>query len=207
MSDSTMIKIGLTGGIGCGKSTVAKMLTQRGIPVIQADELAKQIMQSDPDVKRRLVDLLGDEIYTSDGSLNRKRIADLIFSNAALRNRLNAIVHPVVIALQQEELERLAQTGMAMAAVEAALIYEAGSHSTFDVILVVAAPEKVVLDRLKRRDPLSEDDIRKRLAAQIPVAEKVRRADYVIDNKGTKSELEAQCDAFIQWVKKQYNMF
>lgn len=196
-----MLKIGLTGGIGSGKTVVAHMLQERGIPIINADRVAKEMMQNDPAIRNELVQAFGSEIYTPDGNLNRSKMAALIFSDPDARERVNAIVHPRVLQFQENEMQRLEKQGTPIAGVEAALIYEVGSEYQFDVMVVVAAAQTTVVERLSKRDAMTKSEIQNRMAAQMPIEEKMARADYVIENDSTMNELKHQVDLFIEWLK------
>ena len=181
-----MLKIGLTGGIGCGKSLVAKFLKQEGIPIINADQIAKEIINSNPEVKSKLIAEFGAHIYTSVGMLNRKKVAEIIFANNKAREKINAIVHPYVIQRQEEKLEQIEKKGQTdIAGVEAALIYEAHAEHQFDFMVIVSAPQELVIERLQNRDGLTRTEIMKRIRSQMPIEEKINRADYVIHNEGS----------------------
>jgi dephospho-CoA kinase len=195
-----ILKIGLTGGIGSGKSMVANLVRQRGVPIISADQVAKDIMQTNPAVKAELIRAFGKDIYRADSTLDRRKVADIIFSDPAARARINAIVHPRVLQFQHDEMARHEADGQSMVGVEAALIFEAGSEHQFDVIVVVTASQHHVIERLKSRDGLTEPDILNRIAAQMPLAEKAARADYVIANDGTLEELEHEVERFMTWL-------
>lgn len=199
-----MLKIGITGGIGCGKSAVCRLLEQNGIPIIQADLVARELMETHPKIRSQIKAAFGDEIYLPDGKLDRKRLAEIIFNDEAAKLRINRIVHPHVIAYQKDRLEQLAQTGKYhFAGVEAALIFEARTESQFDVIVVVAASEQTVIQRLMQRDGLSREEISKRIAAQMPLSEKIKRADIVIYNDGSLDELNHKVKRLFMWLNNQ----
>lgn len=199
-----MLKIGITGGIGCGKSAVCRLLEQNGIPIIQADLVAREMMETHPQIRSQIKAAFGDEIYLRDGKLDRKRLAQIIFNDETAKLRINRIVHPHVIAYQKDRLEQLAQTGKYhFAGVEAALIFEARAESQFDVIVVVAASEQTVIQRLMQRDGLSREEISKRIAAQMPLSEKIKRADIVIYNDGSLDELNHKVKRLFMWLNNQ----
>ena len=177
-----MLKIGLTGGIGCGKSLVADFLKEEGIKIVSADQIAKEIVNSNTEVKSKLITEFGADIYTLNGVLDRKKLAAIIFTNKEARSKINAIVHPYVIKHQGKELKKIEKSGKAdIAGVEAALIYEAHAEHQFDVVVVVRAPLEIVISRLQKRDGLSRSEIMNRIRSQMPLEEKMRRADYVIN--------------------------
>ncbi len=182
--------IGITGGTGCGQTTVANLFGDLGARVIHADDIGHRILQSDPSVRQELVAAFGKSILNRDGSINRKMLGDLVFKDQTKLYRLNAIVHPHMIAEVVEQLEEARQSGkFPLIVVDAALIYELSLEHMFDAIVVVTARLKERVRRLKERDGLSEREIMKRIQSQIPVQEKARWADYVIRNTGTLEDL------------------
>ena len=199
-----MIKIGLTGGIGSGKSLVAQFLSENDIIMISADQIAKQLVNTDTNIKKQLITEFGTDIYDEHGKLNSAKVAQIIFSNEQARQKINSIVHPHVLNQQQAILEDLEQHGAVdIAGVEAALIFEAGSENQFDYIIVVHAPYEKVAARLKKRDHLSEQQIQQRIESQLPVQEKIKRADYVIHNDGTIEELKTKVRELITWLRSK----
>ena len=182
--------MGVTGGIGSGKSTVCKMFESLGVQVLYTDDIAKEVSNSNPAVRAAIVKLLGSSAYNSDGKLNREFVSYRIFSQKRLQQKLNAIVHPEV----EKEIDRRSTepgiNGNNIVIVEAALIYEAGLDKKLDVVVVVDADEKLRVDRLRSRDAAKETDIRKRMKAQWNPDVKLKKADYVIHNNGTIHDLE-----------------
>ncbi len=191
-----ILKIGVTGGIGSGKSEVCRMFEKRGVPVIYADAVARDISNYDAEVQTLLRRLLGDKAYTSDGVLDRAYVASRIFSNSGLRKKINAVVHPRVERSIAGKVEELDRAGKRMVIVEAALIYEAGLDKTLDVILVVDADEETRIARVMGRDGVVREQVLHRIASQRDPAAKVNAADYVIGNNGTKEELEQKVTFF-----------
>ena len=199
-----MLKIGITGGIGCGKSEVCRMLEQQGIPIIHADLVAKEMMDKNEEIKSQVKKVFGEEAYLSSGKLDRKRVAEIIFNDGEAKLTINNIVHPHVIQYQKTELEKLKRSGKhRFAGVEAALIFEAGAGQQFDVIVVVAASEQTVVERLMKRDELSREQIRRRIKSQMPLAEKIKRADIVIHNDGSLDELNHEVNRLLYWLNNQ----
>lgn len=184
------LRVGVTGGIGSGKSVVCSLFRDYGIPLIEADSLARILMIHDVLLKNRIVAAFGREMYYADGSLDRQAMAKLIFSDPGRRKQLEAIVHPRVI----KEVDRLfGDIGdVPYAIVEAALIYEAGLHKHLDYVIVVDADEKQRIGRIHERDGVTEEEIRQRMKAQMSVEEKRRLSDFVIFNNGTLEELQQQ---------------
>jgi len=197
-----MIRIGITGNIGCGKSEVCKLLKKSGIPIIRADQVARLLMNSKESIKSQIIEIFGEETYLPNGELNRKKVAQIIFNDDAAKQKINEIVHPHVLQYQQQTLDRLSNSDkFKIAGVEAALIYEAGSESQFDFIIVVSSESETVINRLAGRDGFDRDEILKRIASQMDLSEKVKRADFVIQNDGTLIDLEKEVDKLLIWLQ------
>lgn len=215
-----MLRVGLTGGLGSGKSTVAARLRELGAQVIEADELGRELMEPGHAVYDDIVRVFGPEIVASDGQLNRRKLADMAFSGGRL-DELNAIVHPAVIAAQAKWMgDVFARDPNAVAVVESALIFEverdarargeaegvlADWRRRFDRVIVVTAPDEVKIARYAAKVAQSgqgraaaEADARARLARQIPDHAKAGRADFVLDNSGDLMQLQRQTEAIWQ---------
>lgn len=173
-----MLKVGLTGGIGSGKSTVAKLFEKLGIPVYYADAEAKRVMNEDPELKSGIISVFGKEAYIDD-ALNRKYIASIVFNNKEKLATLNAIVHPATI--RHGELWMQSQTGP-YAIKEAALIFESGVNRYLDYVIGVSAPVSLRTGRIIARDMITEEAVESRMQNQLNEAEKMRRCDFVIVN-------------------------
>jgi len=186
---SNYIIVGLTGSIGSGKSTVADIFERSGIPVLRADQIAKELMASDPEMIAAIGEEFGPEAY-QDGQLNRGYLASRIFTDPVRLKRMNAIVHPRTIAEQGVRARTLIDAGSRVVACEAALIFESGGEGRFDYIVVVDADRALRLERAAGRDGASIEEIDRRDAAQIPAERKVEMADFVIRNNGSLEELE-----------------
>jgi len=179
-----MLHIGITGGIGSGKTTVCRIFEKLGIPVYYADTRARQLMTEDPELKAGIVELLGKDAYLENGELNRPWIARRVFDNPDLLKKLNGLVHPAVARDGLLWQEKHSRTHVPFTLKEAALLFESGTHALLDKIIVVKAPEQVRIQRVVNRDKVSGEEVRKRMRQQMPEEEKVARADYVIDNSG-----------------------
>ncbi len=188
-----MLLVGLTGGIGTGKSTVARMLARRGAVVVDADDLARRAVAPGTPGHARVVARFGRGILGPDGAIDRKRLADVVFSDPAARRDLEAIVHPEVARMFAEEAARHRGTDRIVVYV-APLLVEAGRADEFDVLVVVTAPEEAQVERLVRGRGMTEGEVRARIAAQLPQEEKAARADVVLDNGGSIEELERQVE-------------
>ena len=196
-----MLKVGLTGGIASGKSVVGEMFVALGAHLVQADRIAHQLMLPGESVYYEVVAHFGREILNYDGSVNRAKLAEAAFGSAtpaASRiQELNRIVHPAVIRSQDEWMEEMErQDPRAIAIVEAALILEAGAAKHFDRLIVVTCSDEQRIARFAARQKLSLEDARKevvrRMAAQLPEAEKIKAADYVIDNSASIEHTQEQ---------------
>jgi dephospho-CoA kinase len=179
------VTIGLTGGIASGKSTVAGLFAELGVPVVDADAIAREVVEPGSEALREIVAELGESVLTPEGALDRKRVASIVFADASARKRLEAITHPRIAARSAEKISALRESGAPYVLYEAALLVENGSYRAFAALVVVSASEATQLARLVERDGMSEADARARLAAQLPLAEKVKVADWVIENDGT----------------------
>ena len=179
--------IGLTGGIGSGKSTVAKVLCALGYPVYDADAAAKSLYDRHPTLTDEVVRCLGDGVLHQNGSLNRQALADLVFADAEALSRLNGLVHPVV--RQDFEAWRRKQGGLGEAVVfrEAAILFESGSHVDCDVVWAVSAPVEVRMGRVLTRSGLTQAEIQQRMDRQWPAERIQEMADLVLDNSGLTS--------------------
>lgn len=194
-----MLKVGLTGGVACGKSTIGEMLVARGAHLIQADEIAHELRRPGEAVYREIVRHFGESILSTDGTIDRQKLAQAAFGGGRVKE-LNAIVHPAVIASQERWME---ETGVrdpqGVAIVEAALILEAGVQGRFDKIIVVTCRPEQKVERFAARQKLSRAEARaeveRRSAAQLPDDQKARAADYVIDNSGDLATAERQVEA------------
>ena len=184
--------IGLTGGIASGKSTVADMLTDLGAPVVDADQLAREVVAPGSDGLAAIADRFGDQMLDAGGALDRKKMADIVFADPEARAALNAITHPRIAAAGQREIARHAAAGARDVVYEAALIVENRLQSWMHALIVVAVPPEVQLERMMARDGLDEGAARARLDAQLPLADKIAVADYVVDNAGSVDQTRAQ---------------
>jgi dephospho-CoA kinase len=189
-----VILFGLTGGIASGKSAVAARLRARGLPVIDADQLARDAVVKGSSGLADVVKAFGEAILAPDGSLDRKKLAAEVFTDDTKRKTLNAIVHPIVTMLTFKRAAQLRDEGHDLACYEAALIVENGVADAFRPLVVVAAPEDQQLARACARDQASEPEVLARIRAQMPLAEKVKVADFVIENAGSLADLERRTD-------------
>jgi dephospho-CoA kinase len=186
--------IGLTGGIGTGKSSVSRLLREKGVTVIDADEATRAVQSRGSEGLRRLVDEFGTSILTSDGDLDRGRLAAVAFADPQARRRLNAIVHPLVREWMADRQMAAEARGEPHVVLDIPLLFESRGAAGFDDVILVYAPEEVALRRLVEQRGMSEEQARARIAAQMPIEEKRELAQHVIDNTGTLQQLRAQTE-------------
>jgi len=191
----SMLLVGLTGGIGVGKSTVAAMFAARGAAVVDADRISRRLQEPGESSYRAIVEAFGRDILDTAGRIDRKRLGTIVFADPARRRRLEAIMHPAIWAACEAEIQAAA-AGRPVCVVEMALILETGQRGRFQKLIVVTAPEGVQLDRVARARGLTLTEAQQRLAAQWSGEDKARLADYVIDNGGELATTEAQ----VAWV-------
>lgn len=188
------VVVAITGGIGTGKTTIAGIIADMGYPVISSDKEAKELMVKDAGIREKLIKEFGEDFYSPDGNVNNSFVPQLVFGQdeESLRRLglLNSIVHPAVIENMINTVGMLEEKGEKLIFVESALTYEAGLEDGFDYIVVADAPEDVCIERVKARSGLSGEQIRQRMASQMPQKEKVSHADFVIDNSGSYDRLK-----------------
>lgn len=195
-----MITIGLTGGIASGKSTVSKMIQDAGIAVIDADVYARQALDPRERAYDDVVAHFGESILHSDESVDRKKLGSIIFNDTAERDALNGIVHPAVREKMNDKKEALIKEGRKAVVLDIPLLFESRLTKTVDRILLVYVDEAIQLKRLMERDGSTNEEALSRIRSQIPLAEKKREADAVIDNNGTAAETKKQLDhIFREW--------
>ncbi len=194
------LKIGITGGIGTGKSMIARVFKLLGVPTYDADTEAKLIMIKNEEVKKQLIKTFAEQVYFEDGSLNRAWLAERVFSDEEQLKKLNAIVHPAVIQAAEDWAN--AQTTL-YSLKEAALLFESGSYRSLDYTILVVSPENLRVERVMDRDHISETEVRARMAKQMPENEKMKLADYMIYNDSDHSIIEQVMHLHEQFSKGQ----
>lgn len=204
------IIIGITGGIACGKTTVSELLAEKGAIPINADEIGHQLLKAGSPVIGELVDAFGQEILEESGDVSRKKLGAIVFNDKSARERLNTILHPLIIQRSRTLARQLVmENPSCVVLLDAPLLIEAGAYNSVDLIVVVTALPETQLQRILERSqvqnrPLSETEAQARIDAQMPVTEKVKYADVVIENEGALDELNKQIDAL--WEKLQKNL-
>lgn len=185
--------IGLTGTIGTGKSTVAQILREQGVPVIDADQVVRRLSEKDGPVWAAIYEVFGSEVMNPDGSLNRKRLGAEVFGNPEALKRLNAATHPPILDEIHHQVEAMAAKGYdGPVVVEAPVLFESGYYKQVDEIWVVTAPEAQLIERLIERDGFDRAEAEKRIQSQMPQAEKAKAAHRVLCNDGDIQALKAQ---------------
>ena len=198
-----MRKVGLTGGIASGKSTVSGMLRELGVPVIDADMIAREVVAPGSRALEAIVDAFGEEILTEEKSLNRARLGEIVFSDLSKKKVLEGILHPEIIAEQDRRLKDLEREGRTpVAIVDAAVMIESGSWKRFDSLVVVDCDESQQIGRLRLRNGMSEEEAVRRVDAQMPLSEKVKYADHVIDNRGSIDDTRKQVEELMKLLSR-----
>jgi dephospho-CoA kinase len=188
-----MLLVGLTGGIGTGKSTVARMLESRGAVVFDADVLARQAVAPGTPGFDQVVERFGPNVLAPGGGLDREALASVVFSDPAARRDLEGIVHPEVRRMFAEGCEEYKDSDRVVI-FSAPLLVETGMHTAFDLLIVVSAPVATQIERLMRGRGMAERDVRARIAAQLPLEAKAEVADILVDNEGTLEDLEGRVE-------------
>ncbi len=188
-----MVKVGVTGGLGSGKSAWLELLHRRGIPVADADQIAKRCLEDNAGLMHEIKRRFGEDLY-AQGKLNRAALAGRAFTDRAAQEELNHLVHPVVAQEISLFFQKCEKAGHKLAAVEASMLLEAGHASVYDRIVLVTAPEKLRVHRALERGSLSREQILSRMALQMPEEKKRGYAHLIIENTGTLLEMEADLD-------------
>jgi len=190
-----MVIVGITGGIGSGKSVAAEFFRNRGAAVIDADEIAHELASRDSPMAEEIAAAFGNNVVRADGGLDRRKLAQLVFGNAEALARLNALTHPRIMAEVEARLHALAREGQEqVVCLVAPLLVEAGAWRVVDRLLVLVADEEERVRRVVARDGLAEHEVRQRMAAQMPPAKQTREADWVVDTTAGREETHRQLE-------------
>lgn len=187
--------IGLTGGIASGKSTVSNLLKSYHIPVVDADVIARQVVEPGQPAYEKIIEVFGEEILDPQRNLDRKRLGSVIFNDAEKRSQLNGIVHPAVRLEMKQQVDQYIKEGASHVVMDIPLLFESKLTHMVDVTLLIFVDEDVQFQRLVERDHFTEEEARSRIASQMPLKEKVELADAVINNNGTLDELKMNVEA------------
>jgi dephospho-CoA kinase len=184
--------VGLTGGIASGKSTVASILRRLGAAIVNADELAREVVEPEQDAWKEIIETFGHDILRADKTLDRKKLRTLVFDRPEARKKLEAIIHPRVRALAERRINALKAAGSPVIVYEVPLLFEGQIHLWLRPVILVACDVRTQKKRLLERDQLTESEAEKHIASQMSLEEKRKLADYVIENNGSLADLEQQ---------------
>ncbi|MDD5540634.1 MAG: dephospho-CoA kinase [Candidatus Marinimicrobia bacterium] len=187
-----MVTLGVTGGLGSGKSTACKFLAEKGAYVLDADLIAKKLMESDPQIRDEIIEAFGSDVY-KDGKLDTQKLAQRAFASEVDQRLLNDIVHPRVVDYFQEKVDKL-RNKYELIVLDAPLIFESGFDSRLDHTLLIYTKYKIRLERALRRGNLSREDILRRIDLQMPEEDKRELAEFVIENNGAEEQLKSAVD-------------
>ena len=186
-----MLVIGLTGSIGTGKSEAARQLEALGASIISADQVGHEAYAPNTEAWQQVVAAFGDTILGKDGEIDRRKLGEIVFSDPGQLEKLNEIMHPRMARMVADKIKVLRSQGVEVVVVEAALLFEAGWDTLVEEVWVTDSPEQMVIERLKKRNGLSEEEARKRISSQMDRSERLERSDFVIDNSGDMAGLES----------------
>ena len=192
---AAMLTIGLTGGIGSGKSVVADLLREQGATIIDADRLGHEAYTPNSEAWRQVVAAFGEGILTAEGEIDRRKLGGIVFSDPAQLERLNGIMHPLMAGMVQQRKVQLSEASVAVAVVEAAVLFEAGWETLVDEVWTTVAPDDVVIERLRQRNGLSAQEASKRINSQMSSEDRIRRSDVVIENASDLGALQRRIKA------------
>lgn len=201
-----MLKVGLTGGLASGKSFVGETLKELGCRLIQADVLGHEVILPGGEAYAAVVEEFGPGVVHADGTIDRKKLAGEVFGNPTRLARLNELVHPPVFRREQEWIARYAgEDPHAIIVVEAAIMIEAGSYRRYDCVVLAVCTEEQQVERAMRRDGASRESVEARIRSQMPLSEKRKYADYVIDTSDSKEHTRGQVTALFELLKEREN--
>lgn len=199
-----MLIIALTGGIACGKSTVSGMLAQLGASIIDADQISRSLTAPNGDALPAIRRTFGDSVFNADGTLNRPALSAVVFSDKAAIEKLNAITHPLVKQQMDEQLAQCRKNGTPVVVLDVPLLFEASMQHMGDLVACVVAPEEVQIARMASRNGYTREEALSRIRNQMPVSEKARRSDIVIDTDKPLPELQKEIETLYQnWIARK----
>ena len=196
---------GLTGGIGVGKTTVANLFKEFGIPVNIADNVGREVVEKGSQGLSEIVDAFSDSILDCNGDLDRKALASAVFTDPANRHHLEEIIHPLVLERSRSLFNKLIQSGKPIVIYESALLFETNRHHEMKGVILINATETNRISRVQARDGSEEEEVKKRIQAQMSETEKLRLADYVIENNTDLTSLQAQVESLITLLLEREN--
>lgn len=197
-----MLKIGLTGSIGTGKSTVSKLLRERGIAVIDADLLAREIVKKGQECLNDLKNVFGNQVLTIDGELDRKKLGQIVFSDDSKLELLNSATHPHIRRRMKVQMNELESKNNKVIVLDIPLLFEAKMEDLVDIVLVVFAKEEIQIKRIMERDNCTQEEAMRIIKTQISQQDKISKSDYTIDNSGTIEELKEKLNGFLEKIEE-----
>jgi dephospho-CoA kinase len=198
-----MLIVGLTGGVASGKTAISQILKEEGAYLIDADQIARELVQPHTATWNELIKVFGKEILQEDGSIHRKRLAAKVFSDPEQRNLLNQILHPRIKMEMNKGVKEIGQKDPdAIVVIDAALLIELGDHREMDKVIVVTSTEKQQIERLKKRDGVDQEEAQRVLSSQMPLEGKMKVADFVIQNEGSFEETRRRVKEVLQELKR-----
>jgi dephospho-CoA kinase len=200
------ITIGITGGIGSGKSTVAKMIAEKGYPVLSADEIAREVTEPGGEGLKKIAQAFGPSVLKDDGTLNRGWLREQISRSPMMRATLDSITHPLIQAVSRERAEKYFAQGASLVFYEAPLLFEANSHRRLDGVICVHADDQRRVDRVVKRDGRDAGEVLLLLRGQMPQEEKLKLSEYHIANENGLDELRAQVDKVLAAIKNKFSV-
>lgn len=200
-----MLILGLTGNIGCGKSSLSKIFSDNNIDIVDADIIARQIYD-DEKLLKKVYDTFGTDIKNEDGSLNRKALGRIVFNDDEKLIQLNKLTHPVIRQNVTNEIEEYKKQNKKIVVLDAALLIESDYLNFVDKLLVITCDEDIQIERIKKRDNCSTEEALSRIKSQMSQENKVKYADYIIDNSGTIDELKEKAFIFLNYIKENWSV-
>lgn len=200
-----MLILGLTGNIGCGKSSLSHIFNNEGIDIIDADIIARQIYD-DENLLKKVYDTFGDDIKNEDGSLNRKALGKIVFNDDEKLIQLNKLTHPAIRQKVSDQIDEYKKQDKKIVILDAALLVESDYLNFIDKLLVVTCEEKIQIERIKKRDNCSTEDALSRIKSQMTQEDKAKYADYIIDNSDTIDELRKKAFIFLKYIKENWRV-
>lgn len=201
MKQSKILKVGLTGGIGCGKSTVSLMIKNQGIPVVDADMISRQVLLTHPEILLKIKETFGEEFFDEKGNFLRRKMGELIFSNEDKKKAYEAILMPYILKDIFEEIDEYDNMGEKICVLDAPTLIENNLHEEMDYVIVIVIMKELQISRVMARDEFTREEAIKRINNQMSTEEKVKYADYLIDNGDTLEYTKFQVDSIIKELK------
>lgn len=201
MKQSSILKIGLTGGIGSGKSTVSSMLRDEGIQIVDADKISRGVLSSHPEIIKKIKDTFGDNYFDEEGNFLRRKMGELIFSNVEKKREYEAILMPYIIQDIFNEIEEYDNRGEEMCIIDAPTLIENNLHQSMDLVIVIVIMKELQISRVMARDEFSREEALRRIDSQMATEEKIKYADYIIDNGDTLEYTKFQIQTILKELK------